>query len=274
VAQRKRKGQATKTSGGNGMFYGVLAVIALAGIATIGYALMGGSGGAAANELVQLDLPDARAIYEQATPVTLGAADAPVKIVEFGDFQCPACGTFSLRIRPFVVDRYVNTGKAQFVFYDFPLVSIHDNAVLSARAARCAGEQELATPPALQNVPGELNAAYWVYHDKLYEEQSTWAYAQGSVVDEFVEYAAEVGLDEGAFEQCLKSDRFADVVTANRMLGEQLRLSGTPTVIINNRRVDAGTEAIAAAVEEALGTAAPATDSATATDTATGDTDG
>lgn len=255
VAQRQRKGQAAKTSGGNGVFYGVLGVIALAGVAIIGYALLGGSGGAAANELVDLELTDARAIYEQATPVTLGSADAPVKIVEFGDFQCPACGTFSLRVRPFIVDQFVKSGQAQFVFYDFPLVSIHANAVLSARAARCAGDQELAAPAALQDVPGDLRAAYWVYHDKLYEEQGTWAYEQGSVVDDFVGYAADVGLDQDAFEQCLRSDRFADVVTANRMLGEQLRLSGTPTVIINNRRVpDLSPQGLSAAVAEALGT--------------------
>lgn len=239
MAQSQRKGKGAK-GGGNTAFYGVLGVIALAGVAAIGYAVVGG-GGTAATELVEMDLSSVRALYEQAVPVRLGPEDAPVKVVEFGDFQCPACGQFSLRVRPAIVDRYVSTGQVQFVFYDFPLVSIHDKAVLAARASRCAGDQ------AMEN-------AYWVYHDKLFEEQGSWAYSQGSVVGDFVDYAGEVGLDEGAFEACLKSDRFADVVTANRRLGDQLRITGTPTILVNNRRIGSPNAIqLSQVIEEALG---------------------
>jgi protein-disulfide isomerase len=259
VAQNQRKGNVAKKSGGNTVFYTVLGVIALAGVIVIGYAMLGGGGsGSAATELVDLEVMDARALYDQATPIRLGRADAPVKIIEFGDFQCPACGTFSLQVRPAIVDQYVTTGQAQFTYYDFPLVSIHDHAVLSARAARCAGAQELEAPPSFQRVPGEVNAAYWIYHDKLFEEQGSWAYASGGVQNDFVEYAAEVGLDENAFERCLRSDQFADVVSANYMLATQLRLSGTPTVIVNNRRIDNPTAAnLRAVIEEALQDEAP-----------------
>lgn len=243
MAQNQRKGNVPRKSGGNTVFYAVLGVIALAGLVIIGYALLGGRGGSAATELVDLDVADARALYDQATPIRLGQPDAPVKIIEFGDFQCPACGSFSLQVRPAIVDQFVKTGQAQFTYYDFPLVSIHDHAVLSARAARCAGAQELTTPPALEGIPGEVNAAYWVYHDKLYEEQSRWAFGSGSVQGDFVRYAGEVGLDEGEFESCLRSDQFADVVSANYMLAMQLRLSGTPTVIVNNQRIDNPTAA-------------------------------
>ncbi len=257
MAQRKRKGEVPSRSGGNTMFYAVLGVIALGGVIAIGYAFMGASGGSAATELVELDAPNAQALYDQATPIRLGAADAPVQIVEFGDFQCPGCGQFSLQVRPFIVDRYVKTGQARFTFYDFPLVSIHEHTVLAARAARCAGAQELPTPASLQGVPGEVDAAYWAYHDKLFEEQGQWAYKQGSVIGDFMEYAADVGLDEGAFRECLESDRFADVVSANYMLAQQLRLSGTPTVIINNRRVaDFSPQALAEVIEEELSAAA------------------
>lgn len=238
------------------MFYAVLIVIALGGAIAIGYALMGSGGGSASTELVDLDIPNAQALYDQAEPIRLGAPDAPVKIIEFGDFQCPGCGDFSLRVRPFIVDQYVTDGTVQFTYYDFPLVSIHDHAVLAARASRCAGEQELPTPAELQGVPGEVNAAYWVYHDKLFEEQGRWAYSQGSVVNDFVEYAGEVGLDEQDFGQCVRSDRYADVVTANYMLAEQLRLSGTPTVIVNNQRVeDWRPQSLAQVIQEALGAA-------------------
>ena len=247
MAQSKRKGSAKK---GNGAFYGVLAVIAVGGVAAIGYALMG-SGGTAATELVELDVASARALYEQATPVRLGSADAPVKIIEFGDFQCPACGTFSLNVRPAIVEQYVNAGKAQFIFYDFPLVSIHDHAVLSARAARCAGDQPA---PASGQASDEGDGAYWAYHDYLFEKQNDWAYQQGSVADDFVAYARELGLDADAFESCLNSDRYADVVTANRRLGDQLRITGTPTVLVNNQRLGApNTVQLSQAIEVALG---------------------
>ncbi len=244
MAQSQRKGK--QGQGGNTAFYGVLGVIGVVGVAAIGYAVMSGSG-TAATELVEMDVSSARELYEMAAPVTIGPADAPVKVVEFADYQCPACGDFSLRARPAILEQYLSTGRVQFVFYDFPLVSIHDKAVLAARAARCAGAQEL---------PSERHGAFWAYHDKLFQEQGGWAYKQGSVVGDFVDYAGEIGLDEDAFETCLKSDRFADVVTANRRLGDQLRISSTPTVLVNNRRVqDWRPIQLARVIEQALGAA-------------------
>ena len=223
MAQSQRKG--TPASGGvNKVFYVVLAVIALAGVAAIGYALAGG-GGSAATEPIDLETADARALYDQATPIRLGANDAPVKIVEFGDFQCPGCGAFSLQQRPRVAS-LVDSGLVQFIYYDYPLGGSHVHSFLAARAARCAGEQTLA---------GEEDA-YWVYHDKLYHEQATWS-PERQVVDRFVDYAGEVGLDAREFERCLNSDRYADVVTANRLLGDQLGVRGTPTILVNNRRI-------------------------------------
>lgn len=246
MAQHQRKGKGVK-GGSNTAFYGVLGVIAVGGVVAIGYALLG-SGGTAATEMVELDAPDARALYEQAVPVRLGPDDAPVKVREFGDFQCGGCGQFALRVRPAIEERYVTTGQVQFIFYDFPLVSIHDKAFLAARAARCAGDQP---------DPGQGVDAYWSYHDKLFVEQQDWAYQQGSVVGAFVDYAEELGLDAGAFEQCLRSDRFADVVTANRQLGGQLGISSTPTVLVNSRnpfgRGVPNALQLSQAIEEALG---------------------
>lgn len=245
MAQRQRKGQPAK-SGGNTVFYVVLGVIAVGGILAIAYALSGGAGQAVTGP-VELDAPDARALYEQATPVRKGEDDAPVKVIEFADYQCPACGTFARSIRPAIERQYVEGGRVQFVYYDYPLISIHDNAFLAARAARCAGDQQL---------PGGAgeNAAYWSYHDKLYEEQGSWS-PRSNPSNAFIGYAAEIGLDSRDFERCLRSDRFADVVTANLRLGEQLRITGTPTVLVNNRRVENRTAAIMEAIERALGPA-------------------
>lgn len=224
MAQRQRKGGTPPKAGAsNTVFYIVLGVIALGGILAIGYALMGG-GGTAATEPVDLQAGSAQEIFEQATPIRLGQEDAPAKIVEFADFQCPGCGAFALQIKPRLMP-YIERGEAQLVYYDFPLGGSHIHSFLAARAARCAGEQELPE-----------RDAYWAMHDKIYQEQAAWS-GQSDVADDFVDYAAEIGLDRRAFERCLRSDRYADVVTANRLLGEQLGVMSTPTVLINNRQV-------------------------------------
>ncbi|NIR59140.1 MAG: thioredoxin domain-containing protein, partial [Gammaproteobacteria bacterium] len=127
-----------------------------------------------------------------------------------------------------------------FVYYDFPLTEIHAHAVLAARAGRCASDQ----------------GKFWEYHDLVFARQSSWAYARSAPVDAFRDYAEQLGLDGGAFQACLESDAHADVVTANRLLGERLGVPGTPTVIIDNRRVsdplalDALIEVIEASVQE------------------------
>lgn len=225
MAQRQRKGTPPRQAGGNNtVFYIVLGVIAVAGIIAIGYALSGGGAGSAATEPVDLQATTAQEIYQQATPVKLGRDDAPAKIVEFADFQCPGCGAFALGVKPRLMP-YIERGDAQLVYYDFPLGGSHVHAFLAARAARCAGDQEL-----------EGADAYWTMHDKLYQEQASWSVEQNAA-DDYADYAEEIGLDRRAFERCLNSDRFADVVSANRLLGEQLGVRSTPTVLINNRQM-------------------------------------
>lgn len=226
MAQRQRKGTPVKGGGGNRVFYLVLAAIAVGGVLAIAYAAMGRTG-EAATEPVELNIADARSLYEQATPVRLGSSDAPVKVVEFADFQCPGCGEFSLRVRP-RLEPYIESGLAELIFYDFPLGGNFVHSFLASRAARCAGEQ-----PAPGN--GDENA-YWRYHDKLFQEQGSWS-GRRTVDDLYVSYADEIGLDAGSFERCLRSDRYADVVTANKMVGEQLGVRSTPTVLVNNQRI-------------------------------------
>jgi protein-disulfide isomerase len=227
VAQQKRKGQAAR-GGGQGMFYVVLGVIALVGIGAIFYAVRGsGGGGGAATEMVALDATDTRQLYDQATPKRLGPDNAPVKIVVFSDFMCPGCGAFALveRIR---FMPWIDAGQAQYISYDYPLGGNFIHSFLAARSARCAAEQPVAGSPD--------GTGYWPYHDLLYQRQATWS-GQRDALPAFLDYGREIGLDARAFEQCVRSDRYADTVTANRMVGDQLGVRGTPTVLVNNRRV-------------------------------------
>jgi protein-disulfide isomerase len=232
VAQHKRKGQPGRgggaRGGGQGMFYVVLGVIALVGIGAIFYAVRGGGGGGAATEMVDVDVADARDLYQQATPKRLGDDAAPVKIVVFSDFMCPGCGAFALSERPRIMP-WVEAGQAQYISYDYVLGSF-PHSFLASRAARCAAEQPLAG--------SEDGTGYWPYHDLLYQRRDSYAgQSQRDVVGTFIGYGQEIGLDTRAFEQCVRSDRYADTVSANRMVGDQLGVRGTPTVLVNNRRV-------------------------------------
>jgi protein-disulfide isomerase len=149
--------------------------------------------------------------------VTTGNPDAPIRIMEFGDYQCPSCRQFFSATKPFIDMSYVQAGNVSFTFHDFPLYEAgHNNAFLAARAARCAGDQ----------------GQYWGFHDRLFQNQAQWSLRPDPSGD-FIDYAGELGLDGATFRACLASDAHAEVVTANRLLGEQLGVQGTPTIIVD-----------------------------------------
>ena len=184
-----------------GQLHGIflmLGAVAVLGIGIVGYSVGSNALGTAATMPVDVEgLDDMERLVELAQGVTRGDPDAPITIVEFGDFQCPGCGQFALQVKPQIDLTYVQPGQAKFVFYDYPLVEIgHQHAFLAARAARCAGDQD----------------RYWEYHDALFRNQSSWS-GQSQVVGSFVSYADQVGLDTDTFEACLRSERHADVVT-------------------------------------------------------------
>lgn len=202
-------------------FYVILGAVAVVGVGALGYSVGSSLVGGAVTEPVELPgVDDPQQLFRMARGVEQGDPDAPVKLYEFSDYQCPWCARFALDIKPLLTVSYIETGKVLYVYYDFPLIQIHKHSFLAARAARCAADQ----------------GKYWEYHDRLFAEQARWS-AQGSVTDDFVGYATAEGLDRQAFEQCLKSDRHADVVTANLRLAEQLGVQGTPTLYINGKLI-------------------------------------
>ncbi|MFW6078917.1 MAG: DsbA family protein [Gemmatimonadota bacterium] len=218
-------------------FRAALLAVVVVGIGALAYAVL--AGGGAATEPIELEGVDSpQALMQRADGVPLGAEDAPVTVIEFGDFQCPACGTFARQVKPFLEAEYIETGQVRFIFYDFPLISAHENAFLAARAARCSADQD----------------RYWEYHDHLFGAQARWSSARNPV-GEFVDYAEELGLDADEFERCVESDRHADVVSASRELALQLGVRSTPTVMVNGRQLVAGTDydALKEMIEEDLG---------------------
>lgn len=149
---------------------------------------------------------------------SLGAAHAPVVIVEFSDFQCPFCARFELQTLPQLKADYIDTGQVRLVFRDFPLIQLHPNAELAAEAAACAQEQ----------------GAFWPMHDMLFRQQAEWA--PGSGVDKrFGQYAQALGLKTEQFAECLNKNRYSQAIRQDLQEGLKLGVQGTPTFFINGQ---------------------------------------
>lgn len=246
MAQKQRKGQTTQSgSGGLRAFYVALGVIALAGVGWIAYSMTGAGTSepvVAATPITGLD--DPQALIAAAQGIEVGETDAPVRVLVFSDFTCPACRSFNLGVEPQLKSELVAEGKVRYTYHDYPLdlqaagAGAHRYGFLAARAARCANDQD----------------KFWEFHDVLFARQQEWTYERGVPTERFVEYAGAVGMDAEAFRSCLASDAHADVVTANRMLGDNLGVQGTPTVYVAGRVLPQWNsyEALKAAVESAL----------------------
>jgi protein-disulfide isomerase len=204
-------------------FYYVLGGLALIGIVAIGLTVLRNRGGGAALEPVPLEGLNNQQLVERAQGIKLGPDNAPAKMLVFSDFMCPYCGSFAAQIEPQLKTEYINAGKLQLVFYDFPLGGSHIHSFLAARAARCAADQN----------------KFWEYHDYLFGRIQEWGGSQSPPIDTFVDYAETLGLNRGDFEGCLKSDKYQDVVSAGRKLGDALGVNATPTLIVNGKRVRA-----------------------------------
>ncbi len=225
---------------GMGRFYGILALLAIVGVAIVGYQVA--SAGSTVSEPVDLGELSDQELADLAQGMVSGNPDAPVTIFEFGDYQCPSCRLWFQQVKNLLDVNYIQTGKAKFVYYDWPIPAAHPNAFLAARASRCAADQDL----------------YWEYHKSLFDNQGVWSNLS-SPIGQFTTLAEAVGIDGGQFESCLKSDAHADVVTAQMQLGDQLGVGGTPTVLITQgngsavRPPNQGYDGISEAIEEMLG---------------------
>ena len=197
-------------------FYLILGVAAVIGIGGVLYSVTTRALSNAVSAPIDLGELSDEELVQLARGVERGDPDAPVTILEFGDYQCPGCADFATNIKTLLDLNLVQTGKAKFVFYDLPLISIHSNSFLAARSARCAEDQ----------------GQFWEYHDELFRNQFTWA-AAGDPTGAFERYARELGLDTADFGDCVNSDRHADLVTANMRLATALGLTGTPSVMVS-----------------------------------------
>ena len=150
----------------------------------------------------------------------LGSGSAPITIIEIGDYQCEMCKKWFEETRPQLIENYVDTGKASFMFIDLPFLGQH--SYTAADASYCADDQ----------------GKYWEYHAKLYELQQHvddgWASA-----DRLNAIAFSLDLDMETFEQCTTSAKHMSTIQENKNKAERdYGANSTPTFIIANSSGD------------------------------------
>ena len=244
AGQRRGRQVAVKKRSSMTTFYWVLAAVVIVGAAAlVAFAAFRGTGDIAAREVkAQTGNIPAGMTYTNDTgqaislPAGLwykGNANAPVKVVEYADFQCPSCASFNTIFEETITRNYVETGRVQFIYHEFPLQQ-HANAVPAAEAARCAGDQ----------------GKFWQMHDTLFAKQTEWE-NDGNATSRFAGYVAALGMDRSAFESCMASHKNLAAVNASGTAAQAANIQATPTFYVNGKKADASTlkQAIDAALQ-------------------------
>lgn len=148
---------------------------------------------------------------------TWGNPDSSVVLVEYSDFQCPACATFHSIVNE-LKSEY--SDKIYFAFRDFPLRSIHKNAQVSAQAAEAA----------------KLQGKFWEMHDKLFGNQTDWSNLSDPS-EKFIQYASELELDIDKFKTDYDSDVVKNKVNNDYNRGITAKVNATPTFFLNGEKL-------------------------------------
>lgn len=160
-----------------------------------------------------------------ATPVDSTDSAEPeqkkVQVVEFSDFQCPACKAAAPLAKQ-ILNEYPT--QVEFVYRHFPLTQIHANAMLAAQASEAAATFD----------------KFWEMHDKLFETQTEWEnLSNGDARAKFISYAEELGLNKEEFTSKLDDDTLKQNVQTDINRGNSLKVSATPTFYVNGIKVTA-----------------------------------
>lgn len=210
------KAKATPTKS-RSPFYGVLAILAVAGGAGIWYSIQNKPKPIVLDNTLVANLPKAEGYLR-------GNPDAPVTIMEFADFECPGCGQFATLEEPEIRTRLIETGLANFRFFDFPL-AMHQNTLSAHLAASCAADQN----------------KFWEMHDALFANQDRWnAQATSNPRKVIDPLATSVGLDAQKYAECMTSQANLGRIQASMKAGTDRGVSSTPTIIIGNQVIPGG----------------------------------
>jgi len=150
----------------------------------------------------------------------IGTPGAPVVLVEFSDFQCPYCKQEAVMLRQNLVQAYPT--QVRLYYKEFPLVELHPWAKPAAIAGHCVFEQAAA--------------AFWDYHDWIYEHQTE--ISPDNFRDKVLEWAKTAkDIDAAKLAACMDTKATEDVIDKNMAEGRALEVNGTPTLFVNGRRI-------------------------------------
>jgi protein-disulfide isomerase len=170
-----------------------------------------------------------------------------VQVIEFADFECPACAQFATLAEPDIKKRLIDTGIISYRFHDYPL-AMHRNTWQASNAAACADEQ----------------GKFWEMHDQLFNAQDQWnGQATSRPKAQFEQYAKAIGLNVDQWETCYDTKKYEPRIKASEALALSRGASQTPTFIIGNKMIGGAIsfDRFKALVDSALALAPP--DSAT-----------
>ena len=192
-----------------GVIIGVVVIAIIAGVAT--------SLSSTPTENVNLDMTRTHGTISTAmgSPI-LGDPDAPVTIVEFGDYQCHQCYNWFHNTKPAITRDYIDTGKANLVFVDMAFLGRDSSP--AAQATYCAEDQ----------------GKYWEYHDMLYNAQEDKIDGGWANTERLKAFAFSMGLDMELFESCLDSGKYSKRVQYNTQQARDHGVRGTPGFFIVN----------------------------------------
>ena len=155
-----------------------------------------------------------KTLINNGSPI-LGDPNAPITLIEFGDFQCHFCNVHFHNTEPALLENFVTPGKVNIIFKDYTIIG--NDSVFAAHGAHCASEQ----------------AKYWEYHGVLFNnwtgENNGWA-----AKPNLVSFANALNIDTQEFVQCMNSNRYNDIITQSKIDGELLGIRGTPAFFIIN----------------------------------------
>ena len=155
---------------------------------------------------------------DNASPI-LGNPNAPITMVEFGDYQCTFCSKFFHETENSIITNYVKTGKVKILFKDY--IILGQDSINAANAAHCANDQKL----------------FWEYHSMLY---NNWAGENTGWADlaHLHEFANTLGLDMDVFSTCMSDLKWNELVNLSSKDGQKLGVSGTPTFFVIDQNND------------------------------------
>jgi protein-disulfide isomerase len=168
-----------------------------------------------------------------------GAKNAPFTIVEFSDYECPACAVFATEFEGLFETKLVSSGKVRFAYRDFPLVQ-HPNANAASLASACAADQ----------------GKFAEYKRILFRAQTVWASSSASqALEQFADYANQLGLDSVTLRSCINTASAQTAIDADVSAGTRVGITATPSFVINGFLVSGALpveafEAIMAKLEE------------------------